>query len=193
MLVLHQLLVLRRVRACGDEMKRTVVGESRELALGEGRCLDVASGREQRLGIIVDELHLVRILRESRLEALDRHLCLIAVEVHVCADRVDHRMRRGHFLQRGKLLLGPHEVLCAQQRRHESVMRGDFIVVFFFGQRPVEELDRVSRLAFVTAQQCANEMEIERVGDLATWMAVGTRLRFGDPFIGHRMRAQVIR
>ena len=36
-------------------------------------------------------------------------------------------------------------------------------------------------------------MKIERVGHLPIRTAIGTRLGFGDPFVGHRVRTEVVR
>ena len=75
--------------------------------------------------------------------------------------RIDHRMRRRHFLERGKLALGARVILLPQQRRDEAVMRGDLAVVLVLGQRLVEERDRFLRFALVAAQQRAHEVKVE--------------------------------
>jgi hypothetical protein len=57
------------------------------------------AGLGERLRIVVDELHLARILRERRLEAVDGEVELAGFHQHVRGHRLDHRMRRRHLLE----------------------------------------------------------------------------------------------
>src|SRR6185437_14343145 len=117
--VRKHLLVLRGVGARGEELQWAVVRKARELLLREARGVDVAARLEERIRIIVDELHLVRIARERRAETLDRGVDLARFQKDVAADGLDHRMLGRHLLELRELELRALVVAGAQQRRDE--------------------------------------------------------------------------
>ena len=193
MLVLHQAHVLVGVRARRDLVQRSVVRKAEQLLLEERRGLGRAPGLDQRLRIVVDQLHLVRIAEERGLEALRRGVVLLGAHQHVARHRLDHRMRRRDRLEVRELGLGARQLLRAQQRRDEPVALGDLVVVLLLPERDVERRHLLARVALVALQERADEVEVERVRHLLVRQALRARLRLGDPLVRDRVRAQVRR
>jgi hypothetical protein len=109
----------------------------------------------------------------------------------MAGDRLDHRVRRRDLLQRQELGLRPLQVAGAQQRGDEPVVCGDLVVELVLLDRVVEVKHGLLRRARVAPEQRAHHVEVERVGHLPVRLALRARLRFGDPVVGDRVRAQV--
>src|SRR6266403_961285 len=118
--MLQQLLAECSVGARSELVQRAVRRKPLQLLGYEAGRLRRLIVLQQRVRIVVDELHLARIADQRRLVSGDRGSELTRLREYLPRHALDHRMRGRDLLKCGELGLCALEILGPEQRSNES-------------------------------------------------------------------------